>query len=163
MVPNNALPSTFPAFPKDAERRVRVEKEANLAQFYDKIEEASAILKASSIALDVRKVVPTERSLYVICPAPLLPYMYNHFHTTHTFNRFCCSLLTEGTQKKTKESVRSSQMLLRAFLTDPIDVEEVVGEVEEEMRGVEHDDNDDEDNIQVEEVLDTAEVSMNTS
>ena len=87
--------------------------------------------------------------------------MYNHFHTTHTFNRFCCSLLTEGTQKKTKESVRSSQMLLRAFLTDPIDVEEVVGEVE--MRGVEHDDNDDEDNIQVEEVLDTAEVSMNTS
>lgn len=89
--------------------------------------------------------------------------MYNHFHTTHTFNRFYCSLLTEGTQKKTKESVRSSQMLLRAFLTDPIDVEEVVGEVEEEMRGVEHDDNDDEDNIQVEEVLDTAEVSMNTS
>lgn len=89
--------------------------------------------------------------------------MYNHFHTTHTFNRFCCSLLTEGTQKKTKESVRSSQMLLRAFLTDPIDVEEVVGEVEEEMRGVEHDDNDDEDIIQVEEVLDTAEVSMNTS
>ena len=86
--------------------------------------------------------------------------MYNHFHTTYTFNRFCCSLLTEGTQKKTKESVRSSQMLLRAFLTDPIDVEEVVGEVEEEMRGVEHDDNDDEDNIQV---LDTAEVSMNTS
>ena len=67
MVPNNALPSTFPAFPKDAERRVRVEKEANLAQFYDKIEEASAILKASSIALDVRKVVPTERSLYVMC------------------------------------------------------------------------------------------------
>ena len=72
--------------------------------------------------------------------------MYNHFHTTHTFNRFCCSLLTEGTQKKTKESVRSSQMLLRAFFTDPIDVEEVAGEVEEmeeEMRGVENDNNED--------------------
>lgn len=65
-IPNDALPSTFPAFPKDAERRLRVESESNLARFYDKIEEASAILKASSIAPEVRKLVPTERSLYVM-------------------------------------------------------------------------------------------------
>lgn len=105
--------------------------------------------------------------------------MYNHFHTTHTFNRFCCSLLTEGTQKKTKESVRSSQMLLRAFLTDPVDVEEIAGEVEEmdremeeEMRGVgnvenedasNEDTSEDDDDIQVEKVLDTAEVGVNLS
>ena len=71
------------------------------------------------------------------CPSLLLPYVYNHFHSTHTFNRFCCSLLTEGTKAKTKESVRSSQMLLRAFLTDPVDVEEVSGEVEEMEREME--------------------------
>ena len=120
------------------------------------------------------------------CPAPLLPYIYNHFHTTHTFNRFCCSLLTEGTQKKTKESVRSSQMLLRAFLTDPIDVEEVAGEIENNDSEDENNENNTEDennegniedgnnenniedennegNIEVVKVLDTAEVSMNNS
>ena len=65
-IPNDALPSTFPAFPKDSERRLRIERESNLARFSDKIEEASAILKASSIAPEVKKVVPTERSLYVM-------------------------------------------------------------------------------------------------
>ena len=65
-IPSDALPSAFPAFPTDSERRLRVESESNLARFYDKIEEASAILKASAIAPEVRKVVPTERSLYVM-------------------------------------------------------------------------------------------------
>lgn len=130
-----AIPTnlSIPPFPKKEEKVKEIEVSCNLQSIYDTIHKAEHILNQSRISEKERKLIPTERSLYMMqnsytfidnrCPSVLLPYLYNHFHKKQSFDVFCSSLLIPS-DKPSKEELLKSDVLIRAYFEERENSEE---------------------------------------
>ena len=110
-----------------------IELAHNLQQIYQDIKRAETILRKTLPTEKEQKQIPTERSLYMMysyalinsrCPSVLLPYLYNQFQNKQSFDVFCTSLVVPS-EKPTKKELLQSDVLIRAFIEDNENNEEV--------------------------------------
>ena len=107
----------LPPYPMDDPISVsQIERDFQLETVYQTIDRAESLLKRSTISEELKRLVPTEKSLYMICPSLLLPYLYHHYAVCSTFDHFYCSVLNVSPQNES--DVRSSKMMIRAFFEE---------------------------------------------
>ncbi|KAK8796166.1 hypothetical protein WA171_004128 [Blastocystis sp. BT1] len=111
-IPEPISQNGLPAYTKDNVKQI--EDSFGLKECYHAIEEAGRILRNSNLSEERKQLIPTERSLFMLCSSSFLPYFYHRFKDCDYFDCYCCSLLKE----RESEDVTSSQLLVRAYIQD---------------------------------------------